>query len=190
MASRAPCVVLLLGVALGTARGQRVEEEHGVRIERGERPGGPAVEVVNGVRIERGAAGPTVVEAVPVAGKTPQPAADWYLGAEGYRRATMESKARRAPVIVYVSGVACADCRKFESEVLPSPDVQGLLAKFIRVRLEPERSPADRMIARVLGVSGYPSIYVSAGGPGKTRKIRYYQSARVFVRAVAAAGRR
>jgi tetratricopeptide (TPR) repeat protein len=84
----------------------------------------------------------------------------WYEGADGYRQAVAEQERSRAPMIVYFHVSWCPYCRKMDAEVLPVAAVTRFLADVVKVRVNPETSPADRALEKQLASKGYPSVYV------------------------------
>jgi hypothetical protein len=98
------------------------------------------------------------------ASETRKPAAPitpaWYLGASGYDGAELERQAARASMVIYFQKRSCDPCRKFEHEVLGSPEVKSFLAGVVKVRVDPDDGEAERKLAARFGVSGAPAVAV------------------------------
>lgn len=90
----------------------------------------------------------------------------WYQGAEGYNKAVEEYKRTNQSMVVYVSVGWCPYCRRFEKEVLSSPQVRDFLKDKIKVNLNPESGRLENGIARQYGVRGFPSFFFHPPQPG------------------------
>jgi hypothetical protein len=99
---------------------------------------------------------PAPATTTPSAAVTPA----WYLGASGYEGAELERQSARANLIIYFQKRACDPCRKFEREVLASPEVKSFLADVVKVRVDPDDGAAERKLAARFGVSDVPAIAV------------------------------
>lgn len=84
----------------------------------------------------------------------------WYLGASGYEGAELERQSARANLIIYFQKRACDPCRKFEREVLGSPEVKSFLAGVVKVRVDPADGDAEHKLAARFGVADVPAIAV------------------------------
>jgi tetratricopeptide (TPR) repeat protein len=98
----------------------------------------------------------------------------WYEGSEGYQRALAEQRSAHAPALVYFRVDWCPYCRKLDREVLPTSPVERFLRDVIKVRINPEKSPADEALARSFDVHGYPSVFVIPGPDAKPDKVRAF----------------
>ena len=84
----------------------------------------------------------------------------WYLGASGYEGAELERQAARVNMVIYFQKRSCDPCRKFEHEVLGSPEVKSFLADVVKVRVDPDDGAAEHKLAARFGVSGVPAVAV------------------------------
>ena len=101
--------------------------------------------------------------------KLPAPAAEkqaapitpaWFLDASGYDGAELERQSARASMVIYFQKRKCEPCRKFEHDVLGSPEVKSFLQEVVKVRVDPDDGDAERKLAMRFGVSGVPAIAV------------------------------
>ena len=84
----------------------------------------------------------------------------WYLGASGYEGAELERQAARVNMVIYFQKRSCDPCRKFEHEVLGSPEVKSFLADVVKVRVDPDDGAAEHKLAARFGISGVPAVAV------------------------------
>lgn len=103
---------------------------------------------------------PLVGSPMKVEGATPSAMPGWYLGAEGLQKAQAERATRPVPLVLYFHADWCGYCKRFESEFLSHERARRYLGNMARVELNPERSEAERDIARSYGVTGYPTFLV------------------------------
>ncbi len=89
----------------------------------------------------------------------------WYQGASGYDQAIEEYKQTHKAMVVYLSVGWCPYCRKFEKDVLSSPQVQDVLKDKIRVSINPESGARENAIAFQYGIRGFPSFFLHPPQP-------------------------
>ena len=104
-----------------------------------------------------------------IAPKLPAPSAEkpaapitpaWFLDASGYDGAELERQAAGASMVIYFQKRKCEPCRKFEHDILGSPEVKSFLQDVVKVRVDPDDGDAERKLAMRFGVSGVPAIAV------------------------------
>ena len=74
-------------------------------------------------------------------------------------------------MLVYFRVDWCPYCQRMDREVIPAPAVTRFLAGVVKVRINPERSPADRALAQSFGVDGYPSVFVIPTQGARPQKV-------------------
>jgi tetratricopeptide (TPR) repeat protein len=115
---------------------------------------------------------PALVEEAPGAPPAPLPvSAQWYEGADGYRRAQEEQRRTRAAMLVYFRVDWCPYCQRLDREVLPAAAVSRFLAGVVKVRVNPERSAPDRALAQSYGADRFPSVFVIPRPEARPEKI-------------------
>lgn len=102
--------------------------------------------------------------------KSPPPStalisSNWYEGADGYERARRDHEPHRLPTFLYFFTDWCPHCRRFERELLTAMDVERFLSdQVLKVRVNPEASEEDRVLADSFGVHGYPTVLLLCDG--------------------------
>jgi thioredoxin-like negative regulator of GroEL len=90
---------------------------------------------------------------------------NWYEGADGYERARRDHEPHRLPTFVYFFTDWCPHCRRFERELLTAMDVERFLSdQVLKVRVNPEASEEDRVLADRFGVHDYPRVLLLCDG--------------------------
>jgi len=84
----------------------------------------------------------------------------WFEGAEGLGSAKKEQEYANVPMIIYFRVDWCPYCRRMDQDIITSSSVREFLANVVKVRINPELSPANDEVARGMGVRGFPSVYV------------------------------
>ena len=83
----------------------------------------------------------------------------WDEGADSYDSIKVRAKTSEVPFIVYVRVDWCPWCKKLDSLLQESAFDQLFYGK-LAVKINPDNSPEEKMIAKNLGVTGYPSMFV------------------------------
>jgi thioredoxin-like negative regulator of GroEL len=91
----------------------------------------------------------------------------WFEGAEGFERAKKEQEYGSVPMIIYFRVDWCPYCRRMDQDIIDSSSVREFLTNVVKVRINPQSSPADDQLARSMGVKGFPSMFV-VPHPGST----------------------
>ena len=108
---------------------------------------------------------PAPVPILEIAPPAPAPrrsvSARWYEQADGHREALEEQRRSNAPMLIYFRVDWCPYCQRMDSAVVSHSGVVRALSEIVKVRINPEKSPADRALADRYGVKGYPSVFVS-----------------------------
>ncbi|HRZ80101.1 MAG TPA: thioredoxin domain-containing protein [bacterium] len=91
----------------------------------------------------------------------------WDEGADSYDSIKARAKTSEVPFIVYVRVDWCPWCKKLDS-LLQESDFDQLFYGKLAVKINPDNSPEEKMIAKSLGVTGYPSMYIILPNGGKS----------------------
>ncbi len=97
--------------------------------------------------------------------------AKWYEDTVGYIEAKRVAKKYGVPILIYGYTDWCGYCRAMEQNYFTDANVKSKLQQFVKVRLNPEHSDADRQLFKSWGGKGYPSVYVQHGDAAP-KKIR------------------
>lgn len=84
----------------------------------------------------------------------------WMEDRNGYLVATEESKKTNIPVLIYVYTDWCPYCKKLESIYFADKSVDTTLARFIKVKLNPDDSRENKQLFESWGGRGYPTVFV------------------------------
>ena len=85
----------------------------------------------------------------------------WYEGASGYKAALVEQRASGKPVMLYFHADWCGYCALLERDVLSTVTFQRRYgSSLLKVRINPEKSGAERSLANDNRVGGYPWVVV------------------------------
>lgn len=83
----------------------------------------------------------------------------WDEGADSYDSIRSRAKIAEVPFIVYVRVDWCPWCKKLDA-MLEDSDFDQLFNGKLAVKINPENSPGEKKIAKDLGVTGFPSMYL------------------------------
>ena len=97
--------------------------------------------------------------AVPGTPAVPQQEAvyPWYEGGAGYKKALQAQKSTDDAIAIYFFTTWCPYCRKFEKNILNTPEVKHGLEPALKVKADAEKEEA---LSEKFGVNSYPRFYV------------------------------
>jgi len=85
----------------------------------------------------------------------------WYDGASGYEAAIAEHRSSGKPVMLYFHADWCGYCTLLDRDVLSTSTFQRRYGStLLKVRVNPEKSSAERSLASDNHVGGYPWIVI------------------------------
>ena len=139
-----------------------------------------------------------------VCGESPEAKAQeifarWLSGADGFAEASRQHESNGKPTLVYFYTDWCPYCRRLNTNILASEEMDDYLDDVVAVRINPEAGARERALSKQFGVSGYPSIFVLPEGSDRPRSIHPYRrdgnqwvpmTGSEFVRACEQAGER
>ena len=88
----------------------------------------------------------------------------WQHGVEGFDEVADEHDQRHKTVVVYFHTDWCGWCRRLERDYFDSPRFARWLDRVPRVHINPEDGAAEREIADMFKVRGYPTFVVMPAG--------------------------
>lgn len=86
--------------------------------------------------------------------------ANWLDGAEGFRQAEVLQQSTGKPIAVFFHTDWCESCKKLTANVLGQDPINQYLKDFISVKINPERSAAERQLGERFSVTGFPSFFI------------------------------
>lgn len=92
----------------------------------------------------------------------------WDEGAGSYDSIKARANASEVPFIVYVRVDWCKWCKKLDA-FLEDSDFDQLFYGKLAIKINPDNGPEDKMIAKSLGVTGYPSMYIILPNGGRSK---------------------
>ncbi|TAA46982.1 thioredoxin family protein [Corallincola spongiicola] len=84
----------------------------------------------------------------------------WYEDARGFEAALSQAQRKDKPLVVYFKTDWCKYCKKFESEYLTEFEIDLVLSRQYRVKLNPEHGAEEQKIADHFAITGYPYFIV------------------------------
>jgi thiol-disulfide isomerase/thioredoxin len=94
-----------------------------------------------------------------VAPSPPRVSSRWEEGADGFNDASREQARSRIPMVVYFFTDWCPYCRAFQQQVIDRGALDGSL-RLLKVRVNPEKGPANEALAGRFGVRSYPRLFL------------------------------
>ena len=96
----------------------------------------------------------------------------WYKGHSGYSEAMKVSDKNETPALIYMRTDWCKYCKKFESEILTNYEVNDHLKKFVKVKINPDKSKQNKKLYEKLSGKGFPTLMFQYGEEGKLARVR------------------
>ena len=84
----------------------------------------------------------------------------WLHDKSGYQKALKISAIEKAPIFIYGYTDWCGYCKKLQRDIFQDSSVQKVLDRFIKVKINPEHSRADKTLFSSWGGRGYPTLYI------------------------------
>lgn len=88
----------------------------------------------------------------------------WLKGGANFEKAMQLHRELNVPLVVYFYVDWCPYCNSLENEYFPAAPMREYLRDVVKIRINPELTPADESMGRVFGIQGFPAFYVI--GPG------------------------
>lgn len=85
---------------------------------------------------------------------------DWHVGASGYRDALRESRNKFQPILVVVNEERCRKCEILKDQMWKNREFHHALENIILVQLNISRNTNDLRIAKQLGFTRAPSLFL------------------------------
>ena len=86
----------------------------------------------------------------------------WLSGGANFEKAMELQRELNVPLVVYFYVDWCPYCNELESQYFPAAPMREYLRSVVKIRINPELTPADEAVARIFGIRGYPGFFVIA----------------------------
>lgn len=96
---------------------------------------------------------------------------DWYEGADGFLEGMEEAQHENKAALIYFYTDWCPYCRRLDRDLLARTAVSATTKYFVKIKINPEHGPGERLLADRYGIGGYPSLYVHEAGSARHTKI-------------------
>jgi thiol:disulfide interchange protein len=96
----------------------------------------------------------------------------WHDNAAGYQAALEEQARTGKPLALFFHTDWCASCKQLRKDVLASDRFNQFLPNVIPVKINPETSHLEKVIADQFGVIGYPTFLIVTSNPTRITPIR------------------
>ncbi|MGD8593572.1 MAG: thioredoxin family protein [Gammaproteobacteria bacterium] len=96
----------------------------------------------------------------------------WHENAPGYQAALEEQARTGKPLALFFHTDWCASCKQLRKDVLASDRFNQFLPNVIPVKINPETSHLEKVIADRFGVIGYPTFLIVSSNPTRIVPIR------------------
>ena len=96
----------------------------------------------------------------------------WLHDKAGYQKALKASAKNGAPIFIYGYTDWCVYCKKLHKKLFDDSSVKKMMAGFIKVKINPEHSPEDKVLYNQWGGRGYPTLFTQAeagSSPSRTK---------------------
>lgn len=93
----------------------------------------------------------------------------WYDNPADYEQVQKEAAAQGKSFILFFYVDWCGYCKRLKKNFLEQPEVKKNLAKYLRVKINPNKGKKEQALARQYGVTGYPTFLVVRPNKSKTR---------------------
>lgn len=104
----------------------------------------------------------------------------WFQGGANFMKAMEMHVKLNVPLVIYFYVDWCPYCHELEREYFPTAAMREYLRGVIKIRINPELTAADREIAQLFRVRGYPSFFVAAPDGSPIRVSPYLRNGRTL----------
>ncbi len=84
----------------------------------------------------------------------------WYTTPADCGRVQETAKKEDKPFILFFYVDWCGYCKRLKKDFLEKPEVEQVLAKYYRVKINPETGNEEQALANKYGANGYPNFLV------------------------------
>ncbi|XOF34616.1 MAG: thioredoxin family protein [Candidatus Electrothrix sp. YB6] len=84
----------------------------------------------------------------------------WYTTASDYKKVSVAAEKEKKPFILFFYTDWCGFCKKLNSKYLSNSQVESVLNRCYRVKINPEKGKKELALAHKKHVRGYPDFRV------------------------------
>ena len=114
------------------------------------------------------------------ASPTPKVPEGWFTGGAEFMKATEAHVKLKVPIVIYFYVDWCPYCHELERDYFPAAEMREYLSSVVKVRINPELSRANRELADLFRIRGYPSFFVAAPGGSPVQLSPYLRNGRML----------
>jgi thiol:disulfide interchange protein len=104
----------------------------------------------------------------------------WHTTPADCERVQEKAKKEDKAFILFFYVDWCGYCKRLKKEFLEKPEVEQALAKYYRVKINPETGAEEQALAKKYGVHGFPNFLVIQPDGGKVRIHPFKQGGKVW----------
>ncbi|CAK8711030.1 hypothetical protein GCAAIG_00285 [Candidatus Electronema halotolerans] len=104
----------------------------------------------------------------------------WYTTPADCERVQETAKKEDKAFILFFYVDWCGYCKRLKKDFLAKPEVERVLAKYYRVKINPEKGAEEKALANKYGVHGFPNFLVVRPDGSKVRIHPFKQGGKVW----------
>jgi thiol:disulfide interchange protein DsbD len=85
---------------------------------------------------------------------------NWHKNESGYQAALALQKTNGKPIALFFHTDWCASCKQLTANVLGQRDISDFMQSYNAVKINPENSLAEQLLAKQYNVLGYPTFLI------------------------------
>ena len=104
----------------------------------------------------------------------------WFTGGTEFMKAMDAHVKLKVPIVIYFYVDWCPYCHELERDYFPTAAMREYLSGVVKVRINPELSRANRELADLFRIRGYPSFFVAAPDGSPVQVSPYLRNGRTL----------
>ena len=104
----------------------------------------------------------------------------WHTTPADCERVQEKAKEENKSFILFFYVDWCGYCKKLKTNFLEKPEVEQVLAKYYRVKINPEKGAEEKALANKYGVHGFPNFMVVRPDGSRIRIHPFKQGGKVW----------
>jgi thiol:disulfide interchange protein len=98
----------------------------------------------------------------------------WYTKASSFEKIEKAAQKKNKPYIFFVYTDWCGYCKKMNKKYFSNAKIKQILAKYYRIKINPDKGEEEKALASEKGVNGYPDFRI-VHPDGRTIKIHPFR---------------